>query len=75
MHVHSVGSDSVTPWTVALQTALSVGFPRQEYWSRLSFPPPEDLPDPGIKPMSPVSPALAGGFFTTEPPGKPYFGP
>ena len=47
-----------------------MGFPRQEYWSRLPFPPPGDLPDPGIKPESPADPALAGGFFTTEPPGK-----
>ena len=49
-------------------------FSRQEYWSELSFPSPEDPPDPGIsyiKPASPVSPALAGGFFTTEPLGKP----
>jgi len=49
-------------------------FPRQEYWSGLSFSPPGDLPNPRIEP---VSPALAGGFFTTEPPGKPimlYFG-
>ena len=45
-----------------------MGFPRPEYWSGLRIPPPEDLPDPGIKR---VSPALAGGFFTTEPPGKP----
>ena len=45
-----------------------MGFPRQEYWSELPFPSPWDLPDPGIKP---ASPALAGGFFTTEPPGKP----
>ena len=43
-------------------------FPRQEYWSRLPFLPPGDLPDPGIKPVSPVVHALAGGFFTTEPP-------
>ena len=50
----------MTPWTVALQAPLSVGFPRQEYWSGLSFPSPGHLPDPGIKP---VSPALAGGFF------------
>ena len=41
----------------------------QEYWSGLSFPTLGDLPDPGIKPMFLVSPALAGGFFTTEPPG------
>ena len=49
-----------------------MGFSRQEYWSGLPYPPPGDLSDPGIKPVSPVSPALAGGFFTTEPPGKPY---
>ena len=48
--------------------ALSVRFPRQEYWSGLPFPPPEDPPDPRVKPESPV---LAGGFFTTEPPGEP----
>ena len=56
---------SVTPWTVAHQAPLSMAFSRQEYWSGLPCPPPGDLPDPGIKPMSPVSPALAGGFFTT----------
>ena len=63
-------SDSfVTLWTVACQAALAVGFPRQEYWSRLLFASPGDLPNPGIKP---ASPALQGGFFlTTEPPGKP----
>ncbi|ELR60425.1 hypothetical protein M91_18992, partial [Bos mutus] len=47
------------------QAPLSMGFPRQEYWSGLPFPTPGDLPDPGIKPASLVSPALAGGFFTT----------
>ena len=47
-----------------------MGFPRQEHWSGLPFPPPGDLPNPGIKPMSPASPALSGGFFTTEPPGQ-----
>ena len=47
-----------------------MGFPRQEYSSGLPFPSPGDLPNPGIKLTSPVSPALAGGFFTTEPPGK-----
>ena len=47
------------------------GIFRQEYWSGLPFLPPEDLPDPGIKPMSPVSTAFSGRFFTTEPPGKP----
>ena len=50
----------VTPWTVALQTPLSIGFSRQEYWSGLPCPPPEDLPDPGIKPRS----ADAGSFVT-----------
>ena len=58
-----------TPWTVAHQTPVSMRFPRQEYWSGLPFPTPVDLPDPGIEPEFPVSPAL--GFFTTEPPGKP----
>ena len=62
-------SGSATSWTVALQTALSMGFSRQEYWSGLPFPSPGDLPNPGIKP---ISAALAGGFFTTEPPGKPF---
>ena len=56
-----------TPWTVACQAPLSRGFPWQEYWSRLSFLPPEDIPDPDIEPEFP---ALAGRFFTTEPPGK-----
>ena len=58
----------VTPWTIAQQTPPSMGFSRQEYWSRLPCPPLIDLPDPGIKPASPSSPALAGGFFTTGPP-------
>ena len=62
----------VTPWTVACQAPLSMGFPRQEYWNGLPFLPPGDLLDPGIKPTSPASPALAGGFFTTAPPGKPH---
>ena len=57
----------VTSWTVAHQGPLSMGFSRQEYWRELPFPPPGDLPDPGIEPMSPESPALAGGFFTTAP--------
>ena len=48
-----------------------MGFLRQEYWSGLPFPPPGVLPHPGIELASPVVPALAGGFFTTEPPGKP----
>ena len=56
-------SDSVTPWAVADQTPLSLEFPRQEYWSGLPFPSSGDLPDPGIKPVSLVSPALAGGLI------------
>ena len=64
-------SDSlVTPWTVAHQAPLSMGFPRQEYWNGLPFPLPGNLPDPGIEP---ILPALAGGFFTAEPPGKPVY--
>ena len=61
----------VTPWIVAHQAPLSMGFFKQEYWSGLSFPTPGNLPDPGIEPVSLMSPALAGRFFTTEPPGKP----
>ena len=58
----------MSPWTVAHQASLSMGLSRQEYWSGLPFPPPGDLPDPGIEPMSP---ALAGRFFTTMLLGKP----
>ena len=53
-----------TLWIVARQAPLSLGFFRQEDWSGLPFPPPGDLPDPGIEPTSPVSPALADRFFT-----------
>ena len=53
-----------TPWTVARQASLSKGFSRQEYWSELPWPPPGELPDPGIEPVSPAAPALAGRFFT-----------
>jgi len=56
-----------TPWTVAHQAPLPMGFPRQEYWSGLTFPPPGNLPDPGIEP---TSAALADGFFIAEPPEK-----
>ena len=49
-----------------------MGFPRQEYWSGLPFPPPGHLPDPVTELVSPMSPALAGGFLTTKPPGKSY---
>ena len=69
MSIAKVVSDSfATPWTIAGQASPSMEFPRQEYWSGLPFPSPGDLPDPGIEPPSP---ALAGKFFTTEPPGKP----
>ena len=64
--VTSVVSDSVTPWTIAHQTPLSMGFSRQEYWSGLPCLSPGDLPDPRIKPESLKSPALAGSFFTTS---------
>ena len=61
-------SDSFdTSLTVAYKAPLSMGFPRQEPWSGLPFPPPGDLSKPGIRPESP---ALADGFFTTEPSGK-----
>ena len=61
-----VVSDSfATPRAGARQAPLSTGFSRQEYWSELPFPTPGDLPDPGIEPMSLVSPALASGFFTS----------
>ena len=63
---------SATPWTVAHQAPLSMGFPRQEYWSGLPFPSPGNLPYPGTKP---VSPALTGGFFNAEPRGKPLLIP
>ena len=57
-----------TPWTVAYQASPSMGFSRQEYRSRLSFPSPGDLPDPGIEPGSP---ALEADALTSEPPAKP----
>ena len=60
-----------TLWIVAHQAPLSMGFTRQEYWSGLPFPSPRDLPDPGIKTISPVAPALQVDSFTDEPPGKP----
>ena len=60
---------------VACQAPVSMEFSRQEYWSGLPCPPPEDLPIPGIEPGSLTSPALAGGFFTREPPGKPFQDP
>ena len=71
-----MSNSSATPWIVAHQTPLSMGFPGQEYWSGLIFPSPGNLPNPAIET---TSPALAGGFFITEPSGKslsdsrPYF--
>ena len=56
----------VTLWIVAHQAPLSMGFSREEYWSGFPCPPPRDLPNPGIKPASLMSPALAGRFFTTS---------
>ena len=65
IHIDSsaLSSSFVTPCTVAFQTSLPMEFPRQDYWSGLPFPSPEDLPDPGIEPVSLV---LAGRFFTTS---------
>ena len=61
-----------TPWTVAHQVLLSMGFPRQEYWIGLPCSPPRNLPDLGMEPTSPVSATLAGRFFTTGPPVRPH---
>ena len=58
------------PCTVARQAPLSVGFSRQEYWSGLPFPPPEDFPSPGIEPVFPAAPMLGSELFTTAPSGK-----
>ena len=60
-----------TPWTIAHQAPLSMEFSRQEYWNGLPFT-SGVLPNPGIKPMSPECPTLAGGFFTAAPPVKPH---
>ena len=59
----------MTPWTVACQALLSMGSPRQEYWSGLPFHSPRDLSDPGIEPTSPL--LQMDGFSTTEPSRKP----
>ena len=64
-------SNSAVPWTVAHRAPLSMGFPRQEYWSGLPLPPPEDLPHPGIKPAPPVSPASQVDSLPAEPLAKP----
>ena len=60
----------VFPWTITRQAPLSMGFSRQEFWIALPFPSPGDLPYLDIEPISPVAPALVGGFFTTETPFK-----
>ena len=73
MHVCVHVQSSLTlcnPMDYSPPGSFAMGFPRHEYWSGLPFPTPEDLPHPGIEPPSFVSPALAGGFFTTGPPGK-----
>ena len=57
----------VTLWTIAREASLSMGFSRQEYSNELSFPPPGDLANPGVEPVSLESPALADRFFTTVP--------
>ena len=67
----SVMSDSEIPWTIFRQTPLSMGFPRQEYWSGLPCSPPGDLSDPGMEPTSPVVSCTAGGFFICWASGKP----
>ena len=68
MHAQSLSRVRLfaTPWTIAHQVPLSMGFSSQEYWRRLPCSPLGDLSDLGIEPMSPVSPALAGGFFTSS---------
>ena len=71
MLVALVVSNSVILLCVACQALLSTGFSRQEYGNGSPCPPPGDLPDPGMEPESPVSPALAGGFFATVPCRKP----
>ena len=67
---HSITSDSATPWTIAHQASLPMGFPRQEYWSGLPFSSLRDLSDQGIK-LTP--PALADGLANKGPPGKGTF--
>ena len=62
----------VTPWTVACQAPLSMGFFRQKYWTRLPFPSPGNLSNPGIKPMSLASPAPLADSLPSEPPGEPH---
>ena len=68
---HSVMSNSVTPWTAALQAPLSMEFSRQEYWSGLPFPTPGNLPSPGTETASPESPALQVDFLPLSHLGRP----
>ena len=70
---HSVMFDSVIAWTVAHQAPLSVGFSRQEYWSGLPCPPPEDLSYPGIKPASHMPPNWQAASLPLVPPEKPTY--
>ena len=70
-HMLSHAQFFATPWAVAHQAPLSMGFPKQEYWSGLSFPSPGNLLGPGIKPASPESPALQVDILLLEPSGKP----
>ena len=67
---HSCLTLFVISWTVTRQVFPSMGFPRQECWSGLPFPPPGDIPDPETEPLSP---AFACRLFATEPPGKPVW--
>ena len=62
----------MTPWTLAHQAPVPMGFSRQEYWSELPCPPPGDLPDPEIEPASLTSPAMQAGSSPLVPPGKPH---
>ena len=64
--------DFATAWAVSHQASLSMGFSRQEYWSGLPCPPKGDLPDPGIEPVTPLSPELQADFLPTEPPRKSH---
>ena len=68
MHAKSLQSYLILcdPWIVTCQAPLSIGISRKQYWSGLPCPPPGDLPDPGMEPIALMSPALAGGFFTTS---------
>ena len=70
IHICSVRLFAI-PWSAACQSSLSIGLSQKEYWSGLPFPPPGDLPHPGMVSASPVVSAFAGKFFTIEPPRKP----